>query len=220
MSKLGDISKILSVNIQALLTGKFSMSMIIETQIGVKPVNQLVKSRYFNDVIIKRVKIDPEALTYPPDFLRDPYTLLGKPIMEWPHYKLIDAIDKKKPLQSHEYFTRMKKGILDLRQKMSLPESYIFEEYRKKLKMIETGQPFEIKVYEISKGKYTVADGKHSIAMACYFNYDNINFSLIPSLIHDSYYRWIFNFIENNNNFLKHHKFLNESYEYIKTRKN
>ncbi len=193
---------------------RFSYSAIIKTKIGIKPVNQMVKSNWFNEIVIKSVTdLEFNQLVATPDFLKDKYTLVGKNIIEWPHYELIKYLDENLPLDNCDYIKRCQNGTLDFRKKMKISKDSLKKKYLNKLNTMENNEVFSIKVYLLYDNTYIVADGKHSIAMAFYFNYSNIRFDLVQNLFFDTYFRWIFENIKNDSEYTKHNILFLRAYE-------
>jgi len=152
----------------------------------------------------------------PPDFLKDKYTIIGKKINEWPHYELIKCLDTHVPLDDCAYIRRYQNGTLDFPKKGRISTKQVKNVYQEKLDAIEKGEIFRIKVFTVYDNIYTIADGKHSLAMALYFNYRNLRFDIIQNPIFDTYDRWIFEKINNDKDFTKHNVFFRRTYEYRK----
>jgi hypothetical protein len=186
--------------------------------VGIKPINQITNSEYFNDIIIKSVTdLEFKQFIYPPDFLKDKYTSVGRNISEWPHYELIKYLDNNLPLDDCDYVKRTRSGTLDFRNKGKILPENLKMVYRKRLNAIKKGEKISIKVCLVYDKFYTVADGKHSLAMAYYFNYHNLRFDVIPNLYFDTYFRWIFEKrIKNDKNFGKHNDFFRKAHEHRK----
>jgi len=199
------------------LFGRFSCSMLVKGRVGIKPINQIVKSDYFNILVIKEVTdLDFKQIVAPPDFLKDKYTLIGKDISEWPHYELIKYLKNDLSLGRCDYVKRIINGTLDFRKKMKISTKNLKNVYNEKLTAMEKGQIFSIKVYLVYDNIYTVADGKHVLAMAYYFNYGKLRFERIEAPIFDTYFRWIFKKIKNDKDFKKHNDFFRRACEYRK----
>lgn len=196
---------------------KIPATMLLETKVGIKPINQIITSDYFNEKIIKiseDIKIN--QIIAPPDFLKDRYTTIGKNINQWPHYKLIECLDKKLPLDACDYVKRYNNGTLDFRKKAKIFKEWLNTNYQKKLNEMKDGKTFLIKVFNIYDDIYIVADGKHRIAVAAYFNYQNLKFEIIQNTIFDTYFRWIFKKIENKKSYTKHKELFRRAYEFRK----
>lgn len=195
---------------------KLDCTMLLETRIGVKPINQMIKSEYLNDVVInspKEIKIE-QCLAGTPDFLKDEHTSIGKDIYEMPHYELIQFLDKGLPLADCSYIKRYQNGTLDFRRKGKISSEKLKRVYRNRLRAMAEGQEFALKVYSIDDNTYMVSDGKHSIAMAAYFNYPKLRFDVIPNPLFDTYYRWIFEKIASKQAYKKHHLFFKSTMEF------
>ncbi len=197
---------------------KLDCTMLLETHVGIKPINQMIKSNYLNDVIInstKKLKIE-QCLAGTPDFLKDEHTSIGKDIYEMPHYELIQYLDKGLPLADCSYIIRYQNGTLDFRRKGQISNDKLKLIYRDRLSAMERGREFVLKVYPIDDNTYMVSDGKHSIAMAAYFNYPKLRFDIIPNPFFDTYYRWIFEKVANKKDYKKHHLFFRRIKEFKK----
>ena len=196
---------------------KIPATMLIETKVGIKPVNQILTSDYFNDLIIKvseNIKID--QVVAPPDFLKDSHTTIGKKVADWPHYRLMECLDKGLPLDKCDYVKRCENGTLDFRKKEKVYEGWLNSNYEKRLKEISENKTFIIKVFNIYDNIYMVADGKHRLAVAEYFDYQNLRFEIIQNGLFDTYSRWKFKKIENRINYIKHNELFGRVYDFRK----
>lgn len=191
---------------------------LIITKVGVKPLNQIIKSDWYNEIVIIKnvIGLEFDRLTPDPDFLKDKYTLIDKSVSEWPHYDLIRRLDTNLPLDDCEYIKRCQNGTLDFRKKMNISERRLKNKYRTSLTAMTKGEFFIVKVFLVYDNIYSVADGKHSLAMATYFNYKNIKFEVIRNTLFDTYIRWIFEKIKNDKDFTKHNDFFGRAYNYRK----
>lgn len=200
---------------------KFSCTGLVKTGVGIKLINQIVTSNYFNDIIVEvKTNLEFEQLVAPPDFLKDKYTLVGKNISEWPYYELIKCLDKDLPVNNCSYIKKRQNGTLDFRKKQKVSIKKLKNIYQEKLDAMEKGKIFRIKVFTSYDNIYTVADGKHSLAMAFYFNYRNLRFDIIQNSTFDTYFRWIFKKIESDKDFTKHNEFFRKVYVYRKRKIN
>lgn len=197
---------------------RLSCTALIRTKVGIKPLNQIIKSDWLNEVTIIKNLIDLEfdRLTPFPDFLKDKYTLIDTSVSEWPHYDLIRCLDNNLPLNDCEYIKRRENGTLDFRKKFSISKDRLRKVYQKKITAMANDEVFSVKIFLIDNDSYIVADGKHSLAMSVYFKYPNINFELIQNLAFDTYFRWIFDKIKNDKNFTRHSAFFRRAYQYKK----
>lgn len=200
---------------------KFSCTGLVKTGVGIKLINQIVTSNYFNDIIVEvKTNLEFQQLLAGPDFLKDEYTLIGRNISEWPHYELIKCLDKDLPVNNCSYIKKRQNGTLDSRKKQKVSIEKLENIYQEKLDAMEKGKIFGIKVFTPYDNIYTVADGRHSLAMAFYFNYRNLRFDIIQNLTFDTYFRWIFKKIESDKDFTKHNEFFRKVYGYRKRRIN
>ena len=196
---------------------KHFCTMLTNTKVGIKPINQIVTSDYFNEVIIKSITdLEFNQFIIGPDFLKDEYTSICRNIDEWPHYELIKCLDNNLPLGNCSYVKRCQNGTLDFRKQMKISTRFLRNKYQERLDAIEKNEIIPIKVYLIYDNIYAVADGKHSLAMAYYFDYRNLRFDVIQNPIFDTYFRWIFEKIKFDENFKKHNDFFWRIYEYRK----
>lgn len=195
----------------------FSCTGIIKTKVGIKPVNQIANSDWFNEIVIKSVTdLEFNQCVLHPDFLKDKYTSIGKNISESPHYDLIRHLDNNSPLDGCDYFKRCHNGTLDFRKKIKISEECLKKYYQKKLTAMTSGEVFSVKVFLVYNNTYMIADGKHFLAMASYHNYPNLRFDIIYNLLFDTYFRWIFEKIKKDKDFKKHNDFFRRAYEYRK----
>ncbi len=195
----------------------FSCTRIINTKVGIKPINQIANSDWFNEIVIKSVTdLNLNQIISPPDFLKDKYTLIGLKIDKLSHYELMKYLDKNFSLKNCDYIKRRKKGTLDFLKKMNISTKLINETYQKKLRAMKDGKFFLVKVFNVYDDIYMVADGKHSLSMALYFNYPNLKFNVIHNPFFDTYFRWIFEKIKNNKDFTKHNNFFKKAVKYRK----
>ncbi len=191
--------------------------MLVRTKVGIKPINQLANSDWFNDVVIhSTTDLEIGQIVLPYDFLKDQYTLIGKHIGESPHYDLIKRLDTNLPLENCEYVKRCCNGTLDFRKRIRISQEYLRNKYQERLNAMSNGATFSIKACLIYENTYMVADGKHSLVMAHYFNYGNVTFHIIQNLLFDTYTRWIFEKIRNHKDFRKHNEYFGRMYEYRK----
>lgn len=199
------------------LFAKFYCTKLTKMRVGIKPINQIANSDYFNEIIIKSTtNLKFKQFIAPPDFLKDKYTLIGREISEWPHYELIKYLDNNLSLDNCDYVKKYQNGTLDFRKEGRISIKYLKKSYQKKLDAMKKGEIFSIKVYLVHDNIYTVADGKHFLAMAFYFDYHNLRFNIIQNPIFDTYFRWIFKKIKNDKDFRKHNDFFRRAYEYRK----
>jgi hypothetical protein len=193
---------------------KTSCSMLLSTKVGIKPINKLFLSEYCDEIILETLpSLNIEKIVAHPDFLKDAYTLIGTTVSEWPHYELIKCIDGNLPLDTCDYVTRSRNGTLDFRKKMRVPVKSLKEYFQNRYREMKEGKTFTIKIYHVFEDIYTVADGKHSLAMAYYYNYSNLRFEVIRNLLFDTYYRWIFEQIKKTKDYSKHIDFFRRAYE-------
>lgn len=192
--------------------------MLVEANVGIKPINQVITSHYFDDLIVgTTMDLKIEQCLANPDFLKDKYTLIGKNIYEMPHYELIRYLDNCLLQSQCTYFKRYQNGTLDFRRgKGKINEKQLKTRYQEKLIAMEKEEIFTMKVYLVDDDIYMIADGKHSLAMAAYFNYPNLRFDIIQNIFFDTYIRWLFERIADNEEFKKHHSFFKRAYDYRK----
>ncbi len=193
---------------------KTSGSMLLRTKVGIKPINKLFLSEYCDEIILETTSsLNTEQIVAHPDFLKDKYTLIGTKVHEWPHYELVKHLDNDMPLDSCEYVIRAKNGTLDFRKRMKVSSESLKEYSQKRNNEMKDGKTFAIRVYHVYDNVYTIADGKHALAMAYYYGYSNLRFEIIQSLVFDTYYRWIFETIKNDEDYSKHITFFRRAYE-------
>lgn len=196
---------------------KLPFTAVIKTKVGVKPINQILKSSYFEDIIIEvNNALKFEQIIAPPDFLKDKYTIIGKSIEKWPHYELVRYLDNNLSLDNCDYIARCRNGTLDFRKRKKISIKYLKKCYREKLNAIKSNKTISISVCLAYDNTYIIADGKHSVAMALYFNYRNLRFNVLQNPIFNAYHRWIFERIKNDRDFRKHIIFFKKSYEFRK----
>lgn len=137
-----------------------------QSRFGVKNfgASRLIGGRGFcNNTIIE---IAPQNLYLGPDFLKDDFTLLECPLLESPHYHLMEVIHTGKPLSETDYMKRFTNGCLDWRRGQPMPKSFDhwYIKNNTARKKIIRGDYKPVIVYQ-QDNKYYIFDGKHRAAM-------------------------------------------------------
>lgn len=145
------------------LTRKFKISMLVDKKVGIKNLNYnlLVTPPTSNTII----SINPTELFLGPDFLVDQYTLLNRPLLESPHYELVEALSDNKDVKQTEYYRRYAKGTLDWRY-LSNPKmvAHFYRKFVDSKNNVLNGTYEPIKIYKVGQ-VYYIYDGKHRAAM-------------------------------------------------------
>lgn len=197
---------------------RFKCTMVLKTNVGLKPVNKVIKSDYLNEIVLSSTTDlrGDQIVAGGLDFLTDPLTLLGKSVHEMPHYELIKYLDKGLSLSDCDYVKRSETGTLDFRRTRAINEGRLKARFKEKLKAMDRNEVFVIRPWLIDENSYMIGDGKHSFAMATYFNYKNLRFEIIPNLFFDTYYRWVYDKISNNQEYKKHHNYFEKARDFRK----
>jgi hypothetical protein len=171
------------------------VAVIYEAKVGIKPVNQLISSDFFELYQGARTSQDTGNLFLSFDGLKDRFSLMGTPITESPHYAFIKALECGNDLHSTEYVERMEAGTLDFRPATRLMKRNInkFQSIfqQKKEEIYSRKIPQEIKALLLN-GKYYIADGKHRAALCAMYGLPIMVKDVTP-IIYDSYFHWIHN---------------------------
>ena len=191
--------------------------MVIKTSKGMKPVNQLSDSDNFRMKILRADHNLPmDKIIANPDFLKDRYSSVGTAVDSWPHMSLVRAIDTRAALDDCEYIKRARTGTLDFRKKYRPACSFLMKRFNDKLGVIKRNGALDVYVCEVFDGAYMAVDGKHSLAMARYFGYGNINYRVVDNVIFEAYFMWIFGKIARDKDFTRHADFFRRSREFRK----
>lgn len=188
---------------------KFHIIKTYETSKGLKNINMGKVATLETPYVISHIILNSTELFLGPDFLKDQYTLLGKTILDSPHYQFMQAMLTNKPLEQTEYVKRWLTGTLDWRR--SLPLKNQCERWKasfeSKMKEVETGKYSEIWVYAVN-GKYFIYDGKHRAALCAVLG-KPIHCSVISDqCVYSFYGRYMMECICNKEDYNKHRLFL------------
>lgn len=196
---------------------KTNCTFIIRTSMGLKTINSYVNSGHFNFRVLKTFpNMDIKKIISTPDFLKDKFTLLGTAVEEWPHLELIEYLDQNKQLQYCDYVRRMQLGILDTRWRKKVSIKQLKIKYQQELEQMKKGSTLAVRIYHAYNDTYAVADGRHALAMAYYFNYPKVRYDLVFSPLFDSMFLKLFKILENDREYTKHQEFFKRVYEYRK----
>lgn len=154
----------------------FDAFRVLETSVGYKLINVGLFRTNGESVLPSEalvsddcVEIAPSNLLLSIDYLKDSYTLLGCSILDSPHYKLMEALDKGEDIQKTEYMLRFKKGTLDARYPHCVKDfSFFHDKYKTMKKKLEENTVDPIVVFKVGDVFY-IKDGKHRAALCAYF---------------------------------------------------
>lgn len=143
----------------------FKISIVVRSKIGVKTTYYVSApiSLCVDDSII----LDKDELFLGPDYLIDRYTLLDCPLVQSPHYQLMEMLMNGNDIANSDYIIRYERGTLDIRfpgvlsKKLHNSMYYAFKQSHEKI-VQRRSEP--VLVYE-HKGKYYIYDGKHRAAL-------------------------------------------------------
>lgn len=190
-----------------IVTKKLHISMLLKKKVGLKNLN-------YNLLVTqpqgyKLLTLNPELLYLGPDFLNDSYTLLDCPLLESPHFELVECLSNNNSVKQTGYYKRFVSGTLDWRY-LHKPHllSYFETQFgvSKKSIMEETYRP--VKIYCVNN-RYYIYDGKHRAAMCALMN-KQVRCELIDEKIAFSgVFSYMFNSIKDNKIFYKHQRFNN-----------
>lgn len=149
---------------------------VFETEVGVKYRFGRFNSARYVDYVIQEIPFSSSGLrfsdlVFPPDLLRDRYTLCGIGVPQSPHFGLMEDIEKGTPGDECAYMSRRKNGTLDARLPAEGGFGYITQRYwlrKRELLLNGAGQISVIRVSVRDEPKYVIEDGKHRAAMAAY----------------------------------------------------
>jgi hypothetical protein len=164
---------------------------VYHTPAGVKATHQPVKQVPFD-----RLPQPFSALTVPAsglflgfDGLRDPFTLVGRPVAESPHRDLAQAIEEGRDLAQADYVQRLRAGTLDLRGPRPVRPgdlARLAATHAVRRKEAAEGTLAPVRVYRAG-GRWHVADGKHRVALLHVLGLP-VPCIDVTALAHDSFY--------------------------------
>lgn len=145
-------------------------SYYYHTTYGVKVINRpaVIDSSFPQEII----QLQPSELHLGMDFLKDPYTLLNKPLSESPHFYMVNKCRDNCLDETDDYIIRRRNGYLDNLDSLSFSSLTCSNSYRKKemaLKNCEGNDHYPILFYVVDDVKY-ILDGKHRASMALLFS--------------------------------------------------
>lgn len=184
---------------------------IFKTSVGIKQLNF---SRLVNagKIIGKNIRLSPSVLYLGPDYLKDKYTLLGIPLLESPHYKFMNAIEKNESLEDTEYFMRYRDAMLDWRlwQSPKCNVKLYNSRFKKSIEIINKEMYSPVIVYKVND-KYYIYDGKHRASM-CALLGKSVECVEVSSKVATMFvYNYFFSFVSEDKSYLKHSSFFNEA---------
>lgn len=170
------------------------ISVLYENRVGVKCFNQLISSNMFEYLVIENsdTTIATDNLYLAVDGLKDYYSLIGKPLLESPHFGLVKSISAGEDIRSTEYVLRRNKGTLDFLRSIYVTDRHIAlirQRFREKSHLIEIEKYPPIKVLS-NNGKYYIADGKHTAATCALLGVAPKCVDITPVLF-DSFFWWL-----------------------------
>jgi hypothetical protein len=173
--RCGDLVAEIQSRLRTALTGKL---VAYETSVGLKYRGARFDSRLFSEHVVDALPLSGcpggfSRLLMPPDLLRNQFTLCGKPIIESPHFGLMQAIEAGTLAEDVEYARRMRKGTLDARPPARTRLERLAESYRQCKDDLAANHVLEILVIRMiwrGESAYVIADGKHRAAVAAALN--------------------------------------------------
>jgi hypothetical protein len=189
-------------------------NLIFESKYGIKSFNQTLKSQQFDSVLIlNQINISPNNLYIGFDGLKDHYSLLGFPISDSPHRKLMDVLMKHDNYFETDYFKRLKKGKLDTRFGHYFGKTFFYQTYNNKKEYVLNNTYAEVKVFSINN-KYYILDGKHTAAL-CATLKKTVRCVEIEHPFNHSYYLSFYTKMKKSKyNYTKNINFLKKIYEH------
>jgi hypothetical protein len=169
-----------------------NVSVLYSTPKGVKYYNGLMKSMKLPHTEV--FWCDTKQLHLGFDALKDEYTLVGKNVIESPHYGLMEALDKKTDIAQTDYCSRYRNGTLDSREGINITKKLLSEMkvmFEKRKNEIEKNNYVPIQVYRI-QGMYYIADGKHRAALCAYLGKQVKCVEISNEYLRDSFRQWIY----------------------------
>lgn len=186
--------------------------ILLKTRIGIKNLNMLPLTRRYgseaeND---NPIFVTPSDLYLGPDYLKDKYTLLGKCILESPHYDFMRAINDNMDITQTEYYSRIVAGKLDGRHRQRKRNKMFFHSKKQEAEVaIDNGIYAPVKIYKW-KERYYIYDGKHRAAL-CALKNKNVKCILIKPIVGEDMSlvdKEIYRLMAENNQYSRHNKFV------------
>lgn len=184
---------------------------IFKTSVGIKQLNL---SRLVNagKIIGEEISLSPNALYLGPDYLKDEFTLLGISLLESPHYKFMNAIEKGKSLQDTDYFIRYRDAKLDWRlwQSPKCNVKMYKSRFEKSKQLVNNDIYSPVIVYKVAE-KYYIYDGKHRASMCALLGKDVKCVEVSSNIATAFVFNFFFALIGKDKLYLKHCVFINEA---------
>lgn len=146
----------------------FDIQLYYYNNYGVKVFNRMREAS--EPSVIETRCINPANIYFFPDGLANDFTLVGKVILNSPHFYLIKGIIEDNTILCRDYLDREAKGALDGRFAQKCSKQTLCSHKRctmNNLKMIKSDK-YEHPKVTFFNGCYYALDGKHRLAMASY----------------------------------------------------
>jgi len=205
--------KLLSKDLERLceITGT---SATFLTKVGYKSFNRLLQHRLPAAYAAGRdhdVAADTLRLGF--DALKDPYTLLGRPLIDSPHIGLMRALDQGHDPTRTEYFERLAAGTLSQGLPVTFDEAHVRRAFQARDQEIRGATTQWVETITIDGTRY-ILDGKHRSALS-FLRGARVHCLDVTPIIFDSYFRYFY-FVRPSYHravFRKHLEILGPAYE-------
>ena len=180
------------------------------TRYGLKNVGAgyLLGAKKYSSGVIKEIVAD--KLFLGPDYLKDKYSLLNRPIAQSPHFDFVKAIKENGDLSSTDYIQRFVSGKLDWRRGSTMPRDFNYFEkmYFQSLGEIQSGDYNPVIIYSLG-GKYYIYDGKHRAALCSLLGVPVKCMVVGNELANADLWYYMFSIIKGNSDYSRHTEYHN-----------
>lgn len=198
-------------NIPDRFCHRLNITIFKKTKYGIKNLNAGCLTTYAHADVSDTISLSAEVLFLGPDFLKDKYTLIDRPLLESPHFMLVKTEIEKGNVAETDYYKRLIKGTLDWRY-CFLKHKQLSGYYTKNEAMIERINSNDYKpaiVYKW-KGHYYLFDGKHRAALCAALGKPIKCVVISPFIALDGVWNKLFIIASKSKGFNKHVEFIKD----------
>ena len=170
------------------------ISILYHGKYGVKSIHQMIASDHYKYFQIKATETLPaNKLLIGIDGLKDRFTSLGKPIVESPHFQMMQLLNDNKDISNCDYIRTIKIGALDTRKPVRVTnhfKDYLKNQFILKKQAVLSGRYEPAKIIRFGN-QIHVIDGRHTAALCSLYAQD-ITCMDVTLAMYDSYFYWMY----------------------------
>jgi hypothetical protein len=197
------------------LCKQLDISILYQSQVGIKCFNQLVSSDMFDYFTVGEIQLlPPEFLFLGFDGLKDSQTLINTKVLDSPHFELVQMLKLGKNVANADYLRRTSRGTLDMRGPRRVSRRHIHfikNQYEEKIRAIQSGNYKPVKIIQVA-GQYFIEDGKHTAACCALLGIE-AKCARVSTVIYDSFFIWLYKkMLKNRKNYSKNIEFFEAAF--------